>query len=160
MGPVDVDEVDRGILYLLQQDARNYTTTTIGDRVGVSSSTVGNRINKLEDADVITGYHPTIDYEKVGLDAHLLISGTVPFQDLDDAADRAIDASGVVSVRELLADHRNLSIEVVADSLTDVEETLAELKEAGIRIDAIRLLRRDRVRSFDGFGEQFTEDAE
>lgn len=40
--PGGVDNVDMGILHLLQQDARSNTTSMIGEEVGVSSSTVGN----------------------------------------------------------------------------------------------------------------------
>ncbi|WP_312908269.1 Lrp/AsnC family transcriptional regulator [Natronosalvus caseinilyticus] len=45
----ELDSVDKGILYLLQEDARNNTTNAIGEQVGVSSSTVANRITKLEE---------------------------------------------------------------------------------------------------------------
>ncbi|SFC76715.1 AsnC-type helix-turn-helix domain-containing protein [Halobiforma haloterrestris] len=59
---VDLDPTDQGILYLLQQDARNNTTSGIGEQVGVSSTTVGNRISKLEEnallnSDLIRRYH-------------------------------------------------------------------------------------------------------
>ena len=47
MASDELDNVDKGILYLLQQNARTNTTTTLGERVGVSSNTVGNRITKL-----------------------------------------------------------------------------------------------------------------
>lgn len=46
--------MDTGILYLLQENARTNTTKRIGEPVGVSSSAVGNRIQKLEERGVIT----------------------------------------------------------------------------------------------------------
>lgn len=42
----DLDNVDRGILHLLQLDARNTTAQEIGDKTGVSPSTVRNRIDR------------------------------------------------------------------------------------------------------------------
>lgn len=52
-GAYELDEVDRGILYLLQKDARHNTNKEIGDAVGVSPGTVRNRIENLEEAGVI-----------------------------------------------------------------------------------------------------------
>lgn len=90
---VDLDRVDRAILYLLQRDARNTTTAGIGEAVGVSSTTVGNRIKKLENENVITGYLPTADYERMGLDQHLLVVATAPFGDREHLADEALEVT-------------------------------------------------------------------
>ena len=67
----DLDDVDRSILYLLQQDARNSTAQEIADTTGVSASTVRNRIDHLEDDGIIKGYHPEIDYEEANLPLQL-----------------------------------------------------------------------------------------
>lgn len=50
---VEPDHVDMGIIYLLQKDARNYTTAEIAEAVDVSSSTVGNRIRRLEETALL-----------------------------------------------------------------------------------------------------------
>lgn len=47
--PVELDNVDRGILHELQYEARNRTAKEIADRVAMSASTVRNRITELED---------------------------------------------------------------------------------------------------------------
>jgi len=65
MSSTPLDEVDRGILFVLQQDARNTTIAEIADEVEVSSSTVRNRIDRLEDEGVIEGYYPKINYFKM-----------------------------------------------------------------------------------------------
>lgn len=64
---MSLDDTDKAILYLLQHDARGITTTEMGDRVGVSASTVRNRIENLEERNVLRGYHPVVDYDKAGL---------------------------------------------------------------------------------------------
>ena len=63
----DLDEVDRSILYLLQEDARGTSAEAMADKVGVSASTIRNRIDQLEDDGIIRGYHPEIDYEAANI---------------------------------------------------------------------------------------------
>ncbi|PSQ16368.1 transcriptional regulator, partial [Halobacteriales archaeon QS_8_69_26] len=51
----DLDNIDRGILYMLQEDARNTTSADIADKTGVSASTIRNRLERLEGDGVIRG---------------------------------------------------------------------------------------------------------
>lgn len=60
-----IDDIDRSILHQLQLDARQ-TDTEIGRKVDVTSTTVRNRLDKLERNGVIQGYHPEINYERAG----------------------------------------------------------------------------------------------
>ena len=73
-----LDNVDRGIFFHLQRDARNTTTQEIAETVGVSASTVRNRIEALEDGGIIKGYHPEIDYEAANLPLRVLFVCTAP----------------------------------------------------------------------------------
>lgn len=61
-----LDNVDRGILYQLQLNARKATHEEISDAVGVSPSTVRNRIAQLEQANIIETYTPELNYEQAG----------------------------------------------------------------------------------------------
>lgn len=156
MGPEEIDDVDKGILYLLQQNARSHTTTEIAEKVGVSSSTVTNRINRLEEHGVILGYHPIIEYRKTGLSHRLLVTGTVPLTDREDLLDEIMEVSGVVSVRELLTNNANLSMEVVGRTQTDVEESLEELDSLGVDIERMEIMKQERARPYNHFGKKFT----
>lgn len=160
MSSDDLDSVDKGILYLLQQDARKHTTEEIGKKVGVSSSTVANRINKLEDRGVITGYHPILDYEQTGMGHHLLVIATVPLTDQSELVDELVSVPGVVSVRELLTNNRNLSIELVGKSKQDIEESIGELDSLGVDIERMEMLKNVRQFPYNHFGKEFTTDAE
>lgn len=151
----ELDNVDKGILYLLQENARTNTTTDIGEKVGVSSSTVSNRIKKLEDQGIVTGYHPTVDYEKTGMDHHLLVIGTVPFEEREAVADEIMGVSGVVCLRELLLDTANLTIELVGRAQEDMEQAIAELNSIGVEIERMALLNRERTQPYNHFGKQY-----
>jgi Lrp/AsnC family leucine-responsive transcriptional regulator len=59
-----IDEVDRQILMLLQQDAR-MSNAAIAEKVGSTSSTVHDRVKKMERKGIIKGYVAIVDHELV-----------------------------------------------------------------------------------------------
>lgn len=61
-----IDEMDRRILSLLQQDAR-LPNAEIARRVGMAPSATLERLRKLEERGVITGYEVRLDPRKLGL---------------------------------------------------------------------------------------------
>lgn len=62
----NLDNTDWAILRELQQDAR-LSYAEIGRRVGLSSPAVQERIRKLEDAEIISGYHVELNFKRIGL---------------------------------------------------------------------------------------------
>jgi Lrp/AsnC family transcriptional regulator, leucine-responsive regulatory protein len=61
----DLDATDIEIIGLLRDDARR-TLADIGERVSLSSAAVKRRIDRLEQAGVITGYTVLVDHGKLG----------------------------------------------------------------------------------------------
>jgi Lrp/AsnC family leucine-responsive transcriptional regulator len=61
-----IDEMDRRILSLLQQDAR-LPNAEIARRVGMAPSATLERLRKLEERGVILGYEVRVDPRKLGL---------------------------------------------------------------------------------------------
>lgn len=61
-----IDEMDRRILSLLQQDAR-LSNAEIARRVGMAPSATLERLRKLEERGVIRGYEARLDARKLGL---------------------------------------------------------------------------------------------
>ncbi len=68
-----MDARDRQILACLERDAR-LTYAEIGERVGLSPSSVHDRVRKLEKAGVIKGYRADIDVEKAGFPITAIVS--------------------------------------------------------------------------------------
>lgn len=160
MAPDELDNVDKGILYLLQQNARKSTTADISESVGVSSSTVGNRINNLEKRGVITGYYPAIDYEKTGLGHHFLLDATVPLEEQDAIVDEVMDVTGVVTVHEMLTNERNVLIELVAPNRGQVEQALNELNSIGVNVGRTTVMKQTRTQPYNHFGKEFVDEAD
>lgn len=158
MNPIDLDEVDRGILQLLQEAARNNVASTIADEVDVAPNTVRNRIERLEEAGVIQGYHPHIDYEEAGYQLHVVFVCTVPVSKRAELADKALGIEGVVEVTEILSGHQNLAVEVVGDGSDDITTIAKQLEEFEIEIQDEQFLKNVRTQPFDHFGVAAVED--
>lgn len=77
-----IDETDRQILNILQQNART-SNAEIARQVEMAPSAVLERIRKLESKGVIRGYEARIDPEALGL--HLLAYVFVRAEDVDGA---------------------------------------------------------------------------
>lgn len=60
-----MDETDFRILGLLQENARA-TLAHISGKIGLSSPSIKDRIEKMEREGVILGYKPVVDYRKLG----------------------------------------------------------------------------------------------
>jgi Lrp/AsnC family transcriptional regulator len=66
MQTIDLDQIDRRILAILQTEA-GVTATEVGERIGLSQSACWRRIQRLRDAGVIKDQPAVLDREKVGL---------------------------------------------------------------------------------------------
>jgi len=151
MSAVSLDDVDRGILYALQRDARNITIAEIAEEVDVSASTVRNRIERLEEGGVIQGYFPKIDYERAHYPLHVMFVCTAPADQREELAARAIDAHGVVDVREMLTGIRNIYVEVVAIDTRDLTGITNELSKLGFQIVSSEIITNHYVRPWAEF---------
>ena len=68
-----LDSKDRAILDILSNFGRE-SASSISEKIGMSTPAVIDRINKLQDADVIQGYSANINYSKLGMDISALIT--------------------------------------------------------------------------------------
>jgi Lrp/AsnC family transcriptional regulator, leucine-responsive regulatory protein len=69
---VGIDNYDRQILRLLQQDGR-ISNQDLADRIGLSPSPCLRRVRALEDAGVIKGYRAQVDAKALGYTLMALI---------------------------------------------------------------------------------------
>ncbi|WP_424019411.1 Lrp/AsnC family transcriptional regulator [Halorientalis pallida] len=151
MSEVALDEVDRGILFALQRDARNTTIEEIASEVDVSPSTVRNRIDRMESSGVIEGYYPKIDYEQANFPLHVLFVCSAASDEREELAAKALDARGVIDVRELLTGKNNLYIEVVATDTRDLTELTNELSNLGFQVESSEIITNHSVQPWGEF---------
>ncbi|ADD06090.2 Lrp/AsnC family transcription regulator [Natrialba magadii ATCC 43099] len=153
-----LDDVDRGILHLLQQDARNYSAADIADHVGVTANTVRNRIQRLEEGGIIDGYVPRINYEQAGYQLAVDMICTAPITNRSGLASEALDVDGVVQVRERMTGRRNVTITAIAAESDDLTEIATQLDEIGLTVESEELVKNVHVQPFDNFASNEIEE--
>jgi Lrp/AsnC family transcriptional regulator, leucine-responsive regulatory protein len=125
-----LDERDLEIVAALQDDARA-TYADLGKRVGLSASSVHDRVRKLEQAGVIRGYRADIDPEAIGLfvTAFIAVSPLDPSQP-DDLPDRVREFPEVVDCFSV-AGEMNYILKVRTPTTGGLEELIRRLREKG-----------------------------
>ncbi len=130
-----LDDIDRRILALLQEDAR-LTVQEIADRVGLSSSPCHRRMRQLEERGVIVKTIALVDQKAVGLPVSVFISIKLERQKEKDLEKFARAISGWREVLEcyLMTGPRDYLLRVVVPDLAAYERFL---KEKLTRLDGI-----------------------
>lgn len=125
-----LDDRDLDILAALQEDARA-TYADIGRRVGLSASSVHERVRKLERAQVIRAYRADVDPEALGLFVTALIAVTPldPTQP-DDLPERVREFREIEDCFSV-AGESNYVLKVRTKTTSDLEELIHRLREKG-----------------------------
>jgi len=151
MSDEDIDDVDRAILYALQEDARNMSSGDIAERTGTSDSTVRKRIQRLEADDVIKGYSAEVDYQRSGYPLRMLLYCTASIPERGDRVPDILAIDGVVSVQELVTGEQNLLVTAVGESDSDITPVAQELLEMGLTVADEVLVRSHESTPFGRF---------
>jgi Lrp/AsnC family transcriptional regulator for asnA, asnC and gidA len=119
-----LDDTDRAILRILQEDART-PFSEIARRIDMSSATVHDRVGRLEDAGVIEGYHAKIDPRKVGFGTSALVGLRVEQGREEDALARLREIEGVREIH-LTTGEWDVMLRVYAEDTDDLRELMFE----------------------------------
>lgn len=82
---VELDEIDREILFQLREDGR-LTNVELARRVGLTPPPCLRRVKRLEDLGVIRGYHAVIDADALGRAMEVLVEVEIAANDLNSFA--------------------------------------------------------------------------
>jgi Lrp/AsnC family transcriptional regulator, leucine-responsive regulatory protein len=126
------DERDLDILAALQEDARA-TYADVAKRVGLSASSVHDRVRKLEASGVIRGYRAVVDADAVGLPVTALVEVTpLDPRQPDDLPER-VEEFPEVQACFSVAGEANYILKVRTRTPTHLEELIRRLREkAGV----------------------------
>lgn len=142
-----MDQLDRKIIAELRNNGRA-TYAELGRTVGLSASSVHERVGKLEAAGVITGYHAVVDPRRVGLGVTALV-GIQPTETAsDDEVAVALGELPEVESCYAVAGDEAFVVKVRVETVDELEHTLGRLR----RIDGVARTRTTVVLStrFEG----------
>jgi Lrp/AsnC family transcriptional regulator, leucine-responsive regulatory protein len=74
---VQLDIIAWKILEALQHNAR-LSFAELGRKVGLSTPAVAERVHRLEEAGIISGYHASLNLARIGLPIRVLVRLTIP----------------------------------------------------------------------------------
>lgn len=146
-----IDEIDKRILYELVADGRRTSAPMIADPVDVTPATIRHRIDQLEDEGIIQGYHAAIDYEQVNGRITTQYTCTAPVSDRQRLMQEALEISGVVNVRELLAGQENLVITAIGTDTQDMSRISEELTELGLELVQENIVKNEVTQPYQPF---------
>lgn len=124
-----LDATDQAIIAHLQQDGRA-SVAELARSVNLSPSATGDRVRRLSDGGVITGYSVTVDPEALGYSVTAFVrlayptGNYKPFHDLVDALPEIIEAHHVTGADCFI-------IKVLARSMRDLERITGRLATLG-----------------------------
>lgn len=159
MDNYELDDVDRQLLSLLQENAR-YTGIELAEAVGVSDNTIHNRIDRLEEAGVVEGYAADVDHDRVGVELYFEFTCTTRIRDRTDVAEAALELPQVVEVTELMTGEHNLHIKALGAVDEDITYIAEQLDDLALEINDENLVRRERrpAMDFEALGDVLTDE--
>jgi Lrp/AsnC family leucine-responsive transcriptional regulator len=124
----DLDRLDRRILDALQREGR-LSMTELGQRIGLSTSPVSERVRRLERSGVITGYHARIDPRVVGKGMLVFVEITLSSKsgDIFDQVRRALQQQADVLECHLVSGSFDYLVKARLSGMEDYRRLLGDI---------------------------------
>jgi Lrp/AsnC family leucine-responsive transcriptional regulator len=130
-----LDEIGRNLLSALQEDAR-LSYAELGRRVGLSPAATAERLRRLEESGIITGYRVEIDREALGLPVLAIVRMSCdgakyrPFLKAVATMDRVVECHHVAGSDAFI-------LKVVAASVEELGGVVEKLLDFGVPTTSI-----------------------
>ncbi len=122
-----IDDIDAKILMLLQAQGR-MKRNRIAEEVGLSVPSVSERMRKLEERDIITGYHAVVNAKRMHVDITAFIRVMVENSDeYSGFVERASALPEVLEVHSITGEGSHI-LKVRTQNTTTLERLLANLQ--------------------------------
>jgi Lrp/AsnC family leucine-responsive transcriptional regulator len=128
-----IDEIDAQILSLLQAQGR-IKRNRIAEAVGLSVPATSERMRKLEERGVVTGYHATLDARRLGFDVTAFIRVSSDGSDHYGEFIEAVTAMDAVQELHSITGEGSHILKVRVRNTSALERLLAEVQRLpGVR---------------------------
>jgi Lrp/AsnC family leucine-responsive transcriptional regulator len=126
-----LDPIAWKILESLQRNAR-LTFAELGRKVGLSTPAVAERVHRLEEAGVITGFYAEVNVAKLGVPIRVVMRLTIPGGDLQISRTvTAIKELHEISRCHRITGHESFVIEAEVVSIRHMEALIDRLSALG-----------------------------
>lgn len=132
-----LDEIGLRMLDELQQDAR-LSFAELGRRVHLSTPAVAERVRRMEEAGIITGYHAAVDPAALGLPIKAIIRLKANQQNYERVRSAVIEIPEVIECHHVTGAD-DLVMTVLVESVGHLEAVLDRLRPFGDHVTSIVL---------------------
>ena len=123
----ELDAIDFQILSMLQEHCKT-PLAKLGEQVGLSAPSVVERVKKLEDRGIITGYHATVDARRLGKDVTAFIGVSISHPKMIGEFERAVaDKAHVLESHHVTGEH-TLLLKVKTDNTASLESLISTIR--------------------------------
>ncbi|RSN55910.1 ArsR family transcriptional regulator [Amycolatopsis sp. WAC 04182] len=126
---MNLDDLDWQLLELLQSDGR-MTFSELGRRVSLSAPAVTERVRRLEEKGIITGYSANVDVAKLGLPIEAMVRAKVRSLDTARFRETILPLPQVVDADHVTGDECWL-MRVSCRSTAELEELVERMQRYG-----------------------------
>lgn len=124
-----LDKIDKAVLRYLQEDART-PYSKLGRKVGLTGPAVAERVRRLEEMKVITGYHATINYASVGYPISAVMEVTYSSSHAQRMYSLASKLPEILECRHVTG-NSSVVLHVVARSIQHLETLMKAVQAVG-----------------------------
>lgn len=122
-----IDEIDARILEILQERGRT-SLSDIAEDVGLSVPSVSDRVHKLEDQDVITGYHARVNAKRIHRDITAFIRlHAEGSENYDEIVREAAEVDDVLELHSITGEGSHI-MKVRTENTTTLERLLSQIQ--------------------------------
>lgn len=128
-GEEQLDKVGWQLLRVLQEDAR-LSFSALGRRVGLSSPAIAERVRRMENLGIITGYRTMVDPDKLGYAITVFITVKTSDEHHDEIATFSHTLSEVLECHHVTGQDSYI-FKVIVSSMLHLEHVISRLRKYG-----------------------------
>lgn len=132
-----MDAIDRRLLELVQADGRA-SYAELGRQVGLTAPAVAERMRRLENSGIISGYHAQVDLKKAGYGIVAFIQVSSPPELLKQLGRIAVETPEILEFHHVTGS-AGFMLKVAARSIEHLEKVIVSLLPYGQTTTAVVL---------------------
>ena len=127
LGGTELDAIDLQIVQILQEQGR-IPHVKLGELVGLSAPSVIERVKKLEDGGIITGYHAIVNAKHLGIDVTAFIGVSINHPRAISLFEQKVETLDDVLECHHVTGQHTLLLKVKTDDTSSLERLISAIR--------------------------------